>query len=221
MAEDLDSPGYGYGYGMTLHKHLLREAPIRGLVLAGGRSARMRRDKGLLVYHRMPQVLWVRGLLSGLCEDVYVSINPEQRAIRPYDDLRTLVDQEADRGPAAGLLSAWEAMPESAWLVVAVDLPFVDTETLAVLVTGRAPDVLATAFRHSDGVLEPVCTLWEPAARPALADCLTLGDGSLRRVLEAGPTEELTPPAPGVLMSVNTPGEYRVALEAIALGEET
>ena len=219
MAEDLGSSGYENG--MALHKHPLRETPIRGLVLAGGRSARMRRDKGLLVYHRMPQVLWVRGLLSGLCEDVYVSINPEQRAIRPYDDLRTLVDQEADRGPAAGLLSAWEAMPESAWLVVAVDLPFVDTETLAVLVTGRAPDVLATAFRHSDGVLEPVCTLWEPAARPALADCLALGDGSLRRVLEAGPTEELTPPAPGVLMSVNTPGEYRVALEAIALGEET
>ena len=217
MAEDLDSPGYENG--MALHKHPLRETPIRGLVLAGGGSARMRRDKGLLTYHRMPQVLWVRGLLSRLCEDVYVSINPEQCAIQPYDDLPTLVDQEADRGPAAGLLSAWEALPGSAWLVVAVDLPFVDTDTLAALVAGRAPDVLATAFRHPDGVFEPVCTLWEPAARPALSDCLASGDGSLRRVLEAGPTKELAPPAPRVLMSVNTPGEYRAALTRIELDE--
>jgi molybdopterin-guanine dinucleotide biosynthesis protein A len=179
----------------------------------------MRRDKGLLTYHRMPQVLWVRGLLSRLCEDVYVSINPEQCAIQPYDDLPTLVDQEADRGPAAGLLSAWEALPGSAWLVVAVDLPFVDTDTLAALVAGRAPDVLATAFRHPDGVFEPVCTLWEPAAQPALSDCLSSGDGSLRRVLEAGPTKELAPPAPRALMSVNTPGEYRAALTRIELDE--
>jgi molybdopterin-guanine dinucleotide biosynthesis protein A len=217
MAEGLDSPGYENG--MASHKQSLRETPIRGLVLAGGRSARMRRDKGLLAYHCMPQVLWVRGLLSDFCEDVYVSINPEQCAIQPYDDLPTLVDQEADRGPAAGLLSAWEALPGSAWLVVAVDLPFVDTDTLAALVAGRAPDVLATAFRHPDGVFEPVCTLWEPAARPGLSDCLASGDGSLRRVLEEGPTKELAPPAPGVLMSVNTPGEYRAALTKIELGE--
>ena len=217
MAEDLDSPGYENG--MALHKHPLPQTPIRGLVLAGGRSARMRRDKGLLTYHGMPQVLWVRGLLSGFCEDVYVSINPEQCAIQPYDDLPTLVDQEADGGPAAGLLSAWEALPESAWLVVAVDLPLVDTETLAALVAGRAEDVLATAFRHPDGVLEPVCTLWEPAARPALFDCVASGDSSLRRVLEAGPTKELAPPPPGVLTSVNTPGEYRAVLAKIALDE--
>jgi len=215
--EELDSPGYENG--MASHKQPLRETPIRGLVLAGGRSSRMRRDKGLLAYHRMPQVLWVRGLLSGICEDVYVSINPEQRAIQPYDDLPTLVDQEAERGPAAGLLSAWEALPGSAWLVVAVDLPFVDTDTLAALVAGRAPDLLATAFRYADGAFEPVCTLWEPAARPALSDCLASGDGSLRRVLEAGPTKELAPPAPGVLMGVNTPGEYRAALAKIELDE--
>lgn len=214
MAPDLDSPGHTTDTSPSGHPH--REAPLRGLVLAGGRSARMGRDKGLLVYHRMAQVLWTRRLLSGLCEEVYVSINPEQRSVRPYDRLAVLVDRQPDRGPAAGLLSAWEALPGSAWLAVAVDLPFLTADTLAALVAGRDPAGLATAFRHTGGVLEPVCTLWEPAARAALTRSLASGDGSLRRVLEAGPTVVLPPPAPAALMSVNTPEEYRRALQTVA-----
>jgi len=178
----------------------------------------MGRDKGLLEYHGSPQVLWLTRLLAGFCEAVYVSVNAEQRTIDPYATLPTLVDRTPDQGPATGLLSAWEAIPRTAWLAVAVDLPFVDEATLAKLLAGRSPGSLATAFRHPTGVPEPVCTVWEPSAQAVLAERVAAGERSLRRVLEAGPTVELPPPAPGVLMSVNTPNKYREALAILAAG---
>jgi len=175
----------------------------------------MGQDKGLLVYRGSPQVLWLAGLLAELCEAVYVSVNPEQRTVDPYATLPTLVDRTPDQGPAAGLLAAWEAQPESAWLVVAVDLPFIDEESLVMLTEARSPLSRATAFRHPSGVLEPVCAVWEPSARAAVADRVAAGDRSLRRVLEAGPTTVLTPPVPGALASVNTPAEYRESLATL------
>ena len=204
---------------MNGSENTFQEASIHGLVLAGGGSSRMGQDKGLLEYHHgIPQVLWLTRLLEGFCKSVYVSVNSRQHEVDPYVGLPTLLDRTPYQGPAAGLLSAWEEIPGAARLVVAVDLPFVNEETLERLVAGRSPGSLATAFRHPVGILEPVCTLWEPAARVVITEQFVAGEWSLRQVLEAGPVGELTPSTPRVLRSVNTPNEYQKAVTILAAG---
>ena len=177
----------------------------RGLILAGGQSRRMGEDKGLIAYHGQPQVVWLSQLLLEFCASVHVSIGPQQRDSSCYESLQTVIDHEPGRGPAGGLMSAWELVPSAAWLLVAVDLPLLDRVTLGVLTEGRSRQHLATAFRHPDGPLEPLCTIWEPAARPVLERRLGRGDASLRRLLEAGPVYELEPPAPRAIRSVDSP----------------
>ena len=147
---------------MTLHKTADSppQAPLWGLVLAGGESERMGEDKGLLDYHGLPQVVRVRLQLQEFCQQVFVSMNATQARSAPYATLQKIVDHEPRRGPASGLLSAWNAFPMTAWLVVAVDLPFLDRETLQALVAGRDSTLLATAFQHPDGPLEPLCAIW-------------------------------------------------------------
>ena len=190
----------------------LRElAPLRGLVLAGGSSSRMGRDKGSIEYHGVSQVLWLQRLLAELCESVYISINSRQRNMHPYCDLPFFVDQPLVKGPAAGLLAAWEAFPESAWLAVAVDLPLINRALLRRLEKKREPSNLATAYLHDSGVLEPVCTIYEPYARGMLVKNMRGRNGSLRRVLELGPTTKLPILKPKVLMSINTSAEYEDA----------
>ncbi len=54
------------------------QAPLYGLVLAGGFSRRMRRDKARLRIHERPQVEHALKLLSAFCAEVFVSIRPEQ-----------------------------------------------------------------------------------------------------------------------------------------------
>ncbi len=187
----------------------------RGLVLAGGRSRRMGEDKGLIAYRGQPQVVWLSQLLLEFCASVHVSIGPRQQDSSCYGSLQTIIDREPGRGPAGGLMSAWELDPGAAWLLVAVDLPLLDPVTLGALTEGRSRRHLATAFRHPDGPLEPLCTIWEPAARSVLERRLARGDASLRRLLEAGPVNELEPPAPGAIRSVDSPGDRNRVLRGL------
>ena len=100
-------------------------------------------------------------------------------------------------------------------MVVAVDLPFLDGEILKILIEGRRTDCLATAFEHTDGTLEPLCTIWEPSARDILIDRIETGDESLRTLLEEGSVNRLLAPSGGVITSVNSPTDYQETLKQL------
>lgn len=221
-----------------------RVAPLFGLVLAGGRGTRLGKDKGSLDYHGMPQARWAFGLLEPLCTRVFLSLRPDQLEAAPFAGLPAIVDTDA-LGPASGLAAAARWSPEAAWLVLAADLPLVDTETLSALVAARRPERAATAFRHPDGTLEPVCAIYEPRALAALLEAARgverepagapgpaspAAPGgvpgrrtgpSLRRLLAALDTVAVPPPDPGRLVSVNTAADdaaVRAALSRRARG---
>jgi len=182
-------------------------APLYALILAGGQSTRMGADKGALEYHGRPQAAMLHELLARHCGQVFASINPAQAQAKPYTALPVIVDALPRGGPATGLLSAAQAYPAAAWLVVAVDLVALDDRTLSALVAGRRVSAAATAFRHADGTIEPLCAIWEPAAQALLADRVACGDASPRRCLEAADVELLVCPEPRALRSVNSPQE--------------
>lgn len=50
-----------------------------------------------------------------------------------FAGLRLLRDEDEGIGPLVGLLSAFREDPGSAWLVVAVDMPFLTEESLRVI----------------------------------------------------------------------------------------
>lgn len=186
-----------------------------GLVLAGGQSRRMRRDKGALDYHGVAQAEYCHRLLAAHCPHVFVSVSPRQSARDPYRWLPLLVDSGAVAGPAAGLLAAWTTFPDAALLALAIDMPLVDAPLLDELVGGRNPVRAATVFVHSDHILEPLCAIWEPKLRSALNEAAAVGSPSLRRLLEAADVERLKPRQPERIVSVNTEERYREVVRAL------
>ncbi|MFK5108517.1 molybdenum cofactor guanylyltransferase, partial [Klebsiella pneumoniae] len=62
---------------------------IYALVLAGGRSTRMQRDKAAISYHGRTQLEWAVSLLQPFAERVFVSVRPDQTA----DPVRSRFDQ--------------------------------------------------------------------------------------------------------------------------------
>ena len=187
-----------------------------GLVLAGGESRRLGEDKGQLRLHDRTQAEHSVALLKPYCRTVYLSVRREQAEQKPYKDQPSLPDDEAFSGPAAGLLTAWQRYPNNALLVLAVDMPLVDSELIDLLVQGRRIDAVATAYRHSGGIIEPLCTIWEPSAEPVLRSAT--GDRnstSLRRFLESADVELLDAPALEKLVSVNTPEAVDAARRAL------
>lgn len=121
-------------------------APLYGLVLAGGRSTRMKSDKAVLVYHGRPQAAHTLDLLSAHCDRVFLSCRADQGSVEGLSHLPQLHDTYSNLGPLGGILTAMEAHPDAAWLVAACDLPYLDHSALNTLVAGRDPASMATAF---------------------------------------------------------------------------
>jgi molybdopterin-guanine dinucleotide biosynthesis protein A len=190
-------------------------APLFGLVLAGGRSTRMGKDKAALEYHGRAQLERAFGLLEKLVVQAFVSVRPDQTG----DPLRARFAQIVDvadgtEGPAAGIRAAQLAHPEAAWLVLACDLPWLDIATLQHLIARRDPARMATAFRSQhDGLPEPLCAIYEPVAAAALAQFLASGRNCPRKLLLNSDTLLLEQPNIKALDNVNTPQELAAALE--------
>jgi molybdopterin-guanine dinucleotide biosynthesis protein A len=192
-------------------------APLYGLVLAGGRSTRMHRDKAVLTYGGRTQLERAMALLTPHVVRAYVSVRKDQHDDPVRARFPQIADTHENLGPIAGLLAAQARHPQAAWLVLACDLPLLDEATLAQLLRARTPSRVATAYRSSyDGLPEPLCAIWEPRSRELLAAYVARGGQCPRKFLQGTATELLDEPNPRALDNVNTPEEYGSAMVALA-----
>ena len=191
-------------------------APVYGLILAGGSSTRMHRDKAALQYRGKTQLDRAFDLGSRHVDKVFVSVRTNQatdptRAQRPL-----IVDCVKGEGPIVGIRSALAAHPSVAWLVLACDLPFLSDTALSQLLRQRDPTALATAFRSThDGLPEPLCAIWEPSAASALVAYQRDGGSCPRKFLLRHAAALLEPLDKRALDNVNTPEEYTAAVAAL------
>jgi molybdopterin-guanine dinucleotide biosynthesis protein A len=192
-------------------------APLYGLVLAGGRSTRMQRDKAAIEYQAgETQLDAAVKLLAPRVERVFVSVRAEQSGERARAGYAQVVDRGDVEGPIAGISAALAEHPQVAWLVLACDLPFLDAATLDKLIAARNTASDATAFRSShDGLPEPLCAIYEPRARAAIAAHIAGGRNCPRKFLINAGTSLLDQPNPRALDNVNTVAEYGAAMDAL------
>jgi molybdenum cofactor guanylyltransferase len=189
---------------------------VFGLILAGGSSSRMQRDKAVLQYGGKSQLDRAFELAARHVPRVFVSVRPSQvgdpaRARHPM-----IVDSIVGEGPIVGIRSALAAHPQVAWLVLACDLPFLSDAALSQLLRERDPTAVATAYRSAhDGLPEPLCAIWEPAAAAALAAYEAEGGRCPRKFLIRQAVPLLEPKDRRALDNVNTPEEYSRALASL------
>lgn len=160
-----------------------------GVVLAGGASRRMGRDKAALAVDGETLAARAARRLLGVC--ARVAIADGGRGLVP--GLPCLPDAPAP-GPAAGILGAARAWPGHPLLVLACDLPRVSEALLRELMrrlpAAEAAEAGATADpdwvvpRWERG-LEPLCALYRPAALAALAAAVERGIAAPHRLAEA------------------------------------
>ncbi len=191
-------------------------APLYGLVLTGGRSKRMQRDKAALEYAGRSQLARAMTLLEPLVERCFVSTRADQKHDAQRAAYAQIVDQLDDIGPMAGLHAALHSHPQAAWLVLACDLPFLDAATLQQLIAARAPQRLASAFRSShDGNPEPLCAIYEPASRTTIDAWIAADQRCPRKFLAQADVQLLTLNNARALDNVNTADEYQQASQRL------
>nr|WP_255362043.1 molybdenum cofactor guanylyltransferase MobA [Bordetella sp. N] len=155
---------------------------MAGLILAGGRGARMGEvDKGLVPLQGVPLVEHVIRILTPQVARLIVSAN---RNASVYARLApVLADDPAHgawQGPLAGIAAGLAGSP-SPWVMVApCDTPFLPADLVARLAralsstsTGGAPRI---AVAHAGGRRQSVCMLLSVDLLPSLRAYLDAGD---------------------------------------------
>jgi molybdopterin-guanine dinucleotide biosynthesis protein A len=189
---------------------------LYGLVLTGGRSRRMQRDKAGLQYAGKSQLERAMELLTPLVTRCFVSVRPDQLNDPQRAAYDTITDIKPDLGPMGGIHAALHSYPDHAWLILACDLPFLDRATLQHLIAQRASTRMATAYRSRfDGRPEPLCAIFEPRSLQIIEQSLAQDQQCPRGLLSRSDVKLLDLPNPQALDNINTGEEYAAATAAL------
>ncbi|NJC26326.1 NTP transferase domain-containing protein [Neolewinella antarctica] len=202
--------------GLTILRNyaVARLPTVKALILTGGKSTRMGKDKASLVYR------------NGENEAKRLARICEEKGLKTYFSVSEATGQEneindrfVDLGPMGAIASAFMADPESAWLVLACDLPLVAEKTVGQLLAQRDPSRLATAIRGaSQPFPEPLIALYEPRAYGRLLQFLSIGHACPRKVLINSDVKEIVLEDEAPLTNANTPAERAGVLALLEQG---
>jgi molybdopterin-guanine dinucleotide biosynthesis protein A len=145
-----------------------------------------------------------------------VSIKEDQIGDPIRAKFKLIIDKYNQSGPMAGILSAHKIHPNSAWLVVACDMPWLDKQTLEQLMEERDAAFDATAFNSpEDDLPEPLCAIYEPnLLSEVLSNSNLLPTNSPRDLLMQSKVKVIDAKNPNALKNTNYPGDDLSEIES-------
>lgn len=177
---------------------------LKALILAGGESKRMGKDKSKLDYFGKAHELHLAELCQSMGLETYLSKKDKTEAPFPV-----IADRFLGLGPAGAICSAFMQEPDTAWLVLACDLPLIDKSLIQRLINKRNPVKYATAVRSTEKEFpEPLIAVYEPRAYQRLLSFVSLGFSCPRKFLINSDIETLEITETEKLTNVNTPEEF-------------
>lgn len=147
-----------------------------GLVLAGGGSARMGRDKALLEWQGKSLLAHAAATLSQECAPVCISSSNPAHQLPGH---RRISDEGGAKGPLGGLAAALAEI-DCEWLqLLPVDMPGMTVEGLRILQEARKGGIEAVIFR-AGGRLQPQVACFRGDLLAKAQERLAGADWSLR-----------------------------------------
>ena len=156
---------------------------VTAVILAGGESRRLGRDKAMLAIDGVPLLARTAALAGRICAEVCVSGRD------PGDCLPGIPwfpDKTLRIGPMGGILTALTVLSRPV-LVLSCDLPLLTEKILVNLLSARDQrhkDAVMTVYRHpKTGYIESLAAIYEPAALAYLRVAVEKGSYKLSRAI--------------------------------------
>ena len=149
---------------------------ISGVILAGGRSRRLGRDKAMEPVGGQPLICRVMDRVRQVTQEMVVVVADEERgqALPLGESARVAVDIYPDKGSLGGIFSGLSAAREPWALVVACDMPFLNLDLLRRLVSLR--EGMDAVVPVLEGRPEPTHALYSRACLPHIEARLRADD---------------------------------------------
>jgi len=187
----------------------MEENSIAAYILAGGKSSRMGRDKGLVSLNDKPMVSYTLDLCKDLGYSPILVASQEEYAALGYPVIKDLVP---DKGPMGGLHTALEHNDQKATYVLlfSCDMPFIPKNAIYKLVeaaTGQS--VIVSEFMKN---INPLFALYHKDLKEQVKTNIEMGHLKMKDFIEESlhikvDMEDLVLQSPERFMNINTPVE--------------
>lgn len=181
------------------------------VILAGGKSSRMGRDKTQLLYRGQTLLAGAVERFSAVFDRVYLSVGDPEK----YPDIAAerVVDIYPGCGPMAGLHAALLKTPDDGVFLAAADLPFSSPEA-ALRIIELCGGCASAVIVSSDGRFEPAFGYYTKALLPVIEAALGSGSYRMMQLFDALPCRKISPAELGMLWredmldNLNYPEDY-------------
>lgn len=149
---------------------------VSGVVLAGGRSRRLGRDKAVELLGGQPMIRRVLERVAALTSENIVVVAEQSRgdALPLLDNTRVVLDVYPGTGSLGGIFSGLSAAKNEWAMVTACDMPFLNADLLGYLSSLRdGSDVVAPVV---EGRPEPTHALYSRECLPFIEERLRAED---------------------------------------------
>ena len=128
---------------------------ITGVVLAGGKSSRMKTDKALIKYQNITLLEHQINLLKTVFDKVIISANTQEYS---FTGTAIINDDEKSKGPIGGILSALKNTETEYIFILSVDMPFINKDLIQELI--KDVSTYDIAIPVYNGKYEPTCAVY-------------------------------------------------------------
>ncbi|QRN86603.1 molybdenum cofactor guanylyltransferase [Clostridia bacterium] len=149
---------------------------VAGIVLAGGKSSRMGRDKARLNYGNKDFIERSIMTLTPVSDVVYVSCGP----IYQYQEYGApvIVDDIQDTGPLGGMVTVMREVQADIFLFLPVDTPLIPTALYECLLQNMEGYDAVIPELHD--FYEPLCALYRKSCLPYMEKAIKAGKRKIK-----------------------------------------
>jgi len=167
------------------------------IVLCGGLSTRMGKDKGSMIYDGKPMIVHVLESLKKVADEIYLVLRDDAQ-YRIYEDLlsnydileklefKLLIDIIKDKGPLGGIYTGMKAINSEKAMVLPCDSPFISEELVSKLfeISGKYSEFDSFVPIWSDGNTEPLHSIYPAYSHEIIEDILRKDHKSIKALIK-------------------------------------
>lgn len=183
--------------------------PLSAVIIAGGKSSRMGKDKALLpfgAYRTLSELQHHK--LSRLFQNVYISAKENK-----FDfPCMVIEDISKETSPLIGIISVFEALDAEEVFILSVDAPFVSKNTIEKILEHDESTLDAIVAQSPSGI-QPLCGLYRRSILPLAYAQFEKENHRLSDLLDLASTLYVQFDTDTPFTNLNRPQEYQEALK--------
>jgi molybdopterin-guanine dinucleotide biosynthesis protein A len=149
------------------------------IILCGGRSKRMGKDKGSIIFKGKPMICHVLDVVKDVADEVILVLREDEQVesysgiLKDYKFLKIVTDRIKDQGPLVGILTGLSCVKSVQAQILPCDSPFISKEFLLKMFRyAESSDFDAIVPIWDDGHIEPLHSIYKKNTANYIEDLL-------------------------------------------------